>query len=63
MKPLLHLLLALALAASLAQAALAKSGGKKGAYGAIALQRETGQVGYAYNAASARAAKVEALNQ
>jgi serine/threonine-protein kinase len=36
---------------------------KKGVYGAIALQRETGQLGYAYNAATSRAAKIEALNQ
>ena len=36
---------------------------KKGVFGAIALQRETGQFGYAYNATTSRAAKVEALNQ
>jgi len=36
---------------------------KKGVYGAIALQRETGQLGYAYNSATSRAAKIEALNQ
>ena len=56
----------LALAAALAcaaQAAVAKVVVKKGVYGAIALQRETGQLGYAYNAATSRAAKVEALKQ
>jgi serine/threonine-protein kinase len=47
----------------LAQPAPARVMAKKGAYGAIALQRETGQVGYAYNAATSRAAKMEALNQ
>jgi hypothetical protein len=36
---------------------------KKGVYGAIALDRESGQVGYAYNSATSRAAKVEALKQ
>jgi serine/threonine-protein kinase len=36
---------------------------KKGVFGAIALQRETGRLGYAYNTATARAAKIEALNQ
>lgn len=43
--------------------ALAKVVVKKGVYGAIALQRETGQLGYAYNAATSRAAKIEALKQ
>ena len=43
--------------------ALAKVVVKKGVYGAIALQRETGQLGYAYNAATSRVAKMEALNQ
>jgi hypothetical protein len=47
----------------LAEPALAKVVKKKGAYGAIALQRETGQLGYAYNATTSRAAKIEALNQ
>ena len=59
-------LFALALAAILAGAAapvLAKVVEKKGVYGAIALQRESGQLGYAYNAATSRAAKIEALNQ
>ncbi len=46
-----------------AQPALAKVVVKKGVYGAIALQRETGQFGYAYSAATSRAAKIEALNQ
>jgi hypothetical protein len=36
---------------------------KKGAHGAIALERESGQVGYAVDSATARAAKLEALNQ
>jgi hypothetical protein len=45
------------------QPAQAKDATKKGAHGAIALQRETGQLGYAYNAATSRAAKMEALNQ
>ena len=36
---------------------------KKGVYGAIAVEPESGQVGYSYNAATSRAAKVEALNQ
>jgi hypothetical protein len=59
-------LLSLGLAAVLvcvAQPAAAKFAVKKGAHGAIALQRETGQLGYAYNAATSRAAKIEALNQ
>jgi len=49
--------------AFIAEPALAKVVVKKGVYGAIALQRETGQLGYAYNAATSRAAKIEALNQ
>ena len=59
-------LLEFALAAAFACAAepaLARVVVKKGAYGAIALQRETGQLGYAYNATTSRAAKMEALNQ
>jgi serine/threonine-protein kinase len=59
-------LLGLVLAAAfafIAQPALAKVVVKKGVYGAIALQRETGQLGYAYNSATSRAAKIEALNQ
>ena len=59
---LLHLALVAALACA-AQPALARVVVKKGVYGAIALQRETGQLGYAYNAATSRAAKIEALNQ
>lgn len=47
----------------IAEPALAKVVVKKGVFGAIALQRETGQFGYAYNAATSRAAKTEALNQ
>lgn len=54
----LGLIVALACAA---EPALAKPAAKKGVHGAIALQRETGQVGYVYNAATSRAAKIEAL--
>jgi len=46
-----------------AEPALAKVVVKKGVFGAIALQRETGQFGYAYNSATSRAAKIEALKQ
>jgi len=56
----LGLIVALACAAG---PALARVVPKKGAHGAIALQRETGQFGYATNAATSRAAKIEALNQ
>ena len=49
--------------ACIAQAALAKVVVKKGVFGAIALERETGQFGYVYDAATSRAAKVEALKQ
>jgi Domain of unknown function (DUF4189) len=49
--------------ACLAQPALARFVVKKGLYGAIALQRETGQLGYAYDSATSRAAKIEALKQ
>lgn len=59
---LIHLALIAALA-GVAQPVLAKVVVKKGVYGAIALQRETGQLGYAYNAATSRAAKIEALKQ
>lgn len=59
---LLHLALVAAFAC-VAQPALAKVVVKKGVYGAIALQRETGQLGYAYNSVTSRAAKIEALNQ
>ena len=58
----LHFALVAAIA-SFAAPALAKVVVKKGVYGAIALQRETGQFGYAYSSATSRAAKVEALNQ
>ena len=56
----------LALVAALAcaaQSALAKVVVKKGVYGAIALERESGQLGYAYNSVTSRASKVEALKQ
>jgi hypothetical protein len=52
----------IAAVACMAQPALARVV-KKGAYGAIAVQHDTGQFGYAYNAATSRAAKIEALNQ
>ena len=48
--------------ACVAEPALAKAV-KKGANGAIALQRETGQFGYASDSTTSRAAKIEALNQ
>ena len=60
--PLLHLALA-AVFACVTEPALAKVVVKKGVYGAIALQRETGQFGYAYNSTTSRAAKIEALKQ
>jgi hypothetical protein len=59
-------LLRLSLAAvcvCMAAPAPAKVAAKKGVHGAIALQRETGQIGYASNAATSRAAKMEALAQ
>jgi len=59
-------LLRLALIAALicvAQPALAKVVAKKGFHGAIALQRDTGQLGYATDAPTSRAAKIEALKQ
>ena len=59
-------LLPLAMVAAFAcitEPALAKVVVKKGVYGAIALERETGQFGYVYNAATSRAAKIEALKQ
>jgi len=43
--------------------ALARVVMKKGAYGAIALQRDTGQFGYAVDSTTSRAAKIEALKQ
>ena len=59
---LLHLPL-IAAFACVAQPALARVAAKKGAHGAIALQRETGQFGYTADAATSRAAKIEALKQ
>ena len=59
---LLHLALVAALAC-IAQPALARYVVKKGVFGAIALQRETGRLGYAYDSATSRAAKIEALRQ
>ena len=56
-------LMLIAVIAFVAEPALAKVAAKKGVYGAIALQRETGQLGYAYNTSTSRAAKIEALNQ
>ena len=59
-------ILQLALAALLlvaAPPALSKAAAKKGAHGAIALERETGQFGYVHDAANARTAKIEALRQ
>ena len=58
---LLHLALVAAVAC-MAQPALAKAA-KKGAHGAIALQRDSGRFGYASDAATSRAAKLEALKQ
>ena len=58
----LHLILLVAIAV-LAEPALAKVVVKKNVFGAIALQRETGQLGYAYNSVTSRAAKIEALKQ
>ena len=59
---LLHLALIAAITCA-AEPALAKVVVKKGVYGAIALQRDTGQLGYAYNSVTSRAAKIEALKQ
>ncbi len=58
---LLHLALVAAVAC-MAQPALARAA-KKGAHGAIALQRDTGRFGYAADALTSRAAKLEALKQ
>jgi hypothetical protein len=58
-------LLRLALVAAvacMAQPALARAP-KKGVHGAIALQRDTGRFGYASDALTSRAAKLEALKQ
>ena len=59
---LLYLGLIAAIACA-AQTARAGTVVKKGPHGAIALQRDTGQFGYAANAATSRAAKIDALNQ
>jgi hypothetical protein len=53
----------LAAFACVADPALARVVVKKGVFGAIALQRETGQLGYAYNSSTSRTAKIEALKQ
>ena len=58
---LIHLALVAALAC-IAQPALARAA-KNGVHGAIALQRDTGRFGYAYAAATSRAAKLDALKQ
>lgn len=63
MRALMHRLALVAALAFVAAPALAKVVVKKGVYGAIALQRETGQFGYAYDSATSRAAKIEALKQ
>ena len=60
------LFLRIALVAALlfaVQPALAKKTAKKDAHGAIALQRDSGRVGYVHTAATTRDAKIEALNQ
>ena len=57
----LLLLLLLVFAGSLQPAAARVV--KKGLYGAIALERESGRFGYAYDSVTSRAAKIEALNQ
>ena len=56
-------LLVLITAACAAAPASAKVVVKKGVYGAIAVEQGSGQFGYAYNAATSRAAKLEALSQ
>ncbi len=58
---LLHLALVAAFACT-AQPALARAA-KKGIHGAIALQRDSGRFGYAADALTSRAAKLEALKQ
>lgn len=62
MRAILLRLAVTAAMACIAAPVLAKVVVKKGVYGAIALQRETGQLGYAYNSATSRSAKTEALN-
>ena len=63
MRTFCFILAILAAIAASSQPAMAKAAAKKGAHGAIALQRETGQFGYAVDAANSRAAKLEALKQ
>jgi serine/threonine-protein kinase len=63
MRARLYCLALVAAIAFLSEPASAKVVVKKGVYGAIALQRDTGQFGYAYNSANSRKAKTEALNQ
>ncbi|MHB8666055.1 MAG: DUF4189 domain-containing protein [Burkholderiales bacterium] len=58
---LLHFALVAAITCA-AQPALARAA-KKGFHGAIALQRDTGRFGYAADAPTSRAAKLEALKQ
>lgn len=61
-KSLLRLTLIAALVC-VAQPVSAKVAAKKGSHGAIALQRDTGQLGYATDAQTSRAARIEALKQ
>ena len=63
MRAVMHRLALVAALVFVAAPAPAKVVVKKGVYGAIALQRETGQFGYAYDSATSRAAKIEALKQ
>lgn len=63
MRAVMHRLALVVALAFVAAPAPAKVVVKKGVYGAIALQRETGQFGYAYDSATSRAAKIEALKQ
>lgn len=58
---LLHLALVAAIAC-MTPPALARAA-KKGVHGAIALQRDSGRFGYAADALTSRAAKLEALKQ
>lgn len=58
-----RVVLALALACIAPQQAIAAKKVKKGAYGAIALERQSGRFGYSYNHPTARLAKLEALKQ
>ena len=63
MRAIMQGLVLVAALAFVAAPAPAKVVVKKGVYGAIALQRETGQFGYAYDSVTSRAAKIEALKQ